>query len=552
VLELHRAGRPLNDIAVVVRSGQPYVPALRTAFERFGIPANYYFPRTLRETAEFRKADAWMTADPLRWVRQLDPAREYDALEFELRQRLPGLTMDQALASAATQAELLEPLEPFLREFRSVWGEADPIEECWPHFREYAGEAVVREAADLAGAVRVIDAQEARQWRIPVVFAPGLIEGEFPRTPREEPLFPDSLRRSLNAYGLMLRTMDDRMAEERFLCEHTLARGSDLVVASYPRFDRQGEPLQRAFCLEDREARLAADSVWPRPARSRAPAPAAGFVPPAAAAARHTAWRPSSIESFLQCPFQFYGRYTLRLAPAPERPDQRFSALARGSVIHNVLARYQERKGAVPFETLLDPLLEEARAEYGIPPGYEFELRRLEMLRHLRDFAREFAPASGGEARFEQPVRFTLAPGVELRGRIDRFDLYPNGAVAAYDFKYSKAPGFGKKIREQAPLVQGGLYLIALEQQGYRPRSFHYVALRDACQLVGWSDPPAVRELIERARYLTLESVERIRAGEIRVAPRDVQNCAWCELWDACRVDQQPAAAPEEVQVAHA
>jgi hypothetical protein len=40
-------------------------------------------------------------------------------------------------------------------------------------------------------------------------------------------------------------------------------------------------------------------------------------------ALRHQSFGPRSLESYLQCPFQFFGRYTLHLHPAPLRPEKR-------------------------------------------------------------------------------------------------------------------------------------------------------------------------------------------------------------------------------------
>ena len=43
--------------------------------------------------------------------------------------------------------------------------------------------------------VHVIDAFEARQWSLPVVFVCGLLEKEFPKYQSEDAILPDPLRR---------------------------------------------------------------------------------------------------------------------------------------------------------------------------------------------------------------------------------------------------------------------------------------------------------------------------------------------------------------------
>jgi hypothetical protein len=55
-------------------------------------------------------------------------------------------------------------------------------------------------------------------------------------------------------------------------------------------------------------------------------------------AARHTVLSPSSLDSFLQCPFQFFGRKTLRLRLRPPVPRDRLDARLQGNIMHSVLA----------------------------------------------------------------------------------------------------------------------------------------------------------------------------------------------------------------------
>ena len=56
--------------------------------------------------------------------------------------------------------------------------------------------------------VHVIDAFEARQWSLPVVFVCGLLEKEFPKYQSEDAILPDPLRRILQSAGRS--TADER------------------------------------------------------------------------------------------------------------------------------------------------------------------------------------------------------------------------------------------------------------------------------------------------------------------------------------------------------
>src|SRR5205085_4096689 len=65
--------------------------------------------------------------------------------------------------------------------------------------------------------VHVMDAYEARQWELPVVFVCGLIERHFPQYHREDPI-------------LGLVSAADRQLEERFLYDLATTRATEQTV----------------------------------------------------------------------------------------------------------------------------------------------------------------------------------------------------------------------------------------------------------------------------------------------------------------------------------
>ena len=93
--------------------------------------------------------------------------------------------------------------------------------------------------------VHVMDAYEARQWELPIVFVCGLIERHFPQYHREDPILGDAARRRAG-----LDTAADRQIEERFLFELATTRATEETILSYPRFDEQGEDTLPSFFLE--------------------------------------------------------------------------------------------------------------------------------------------------------------------------------------------------------------------------------------------------------------------------------------------------------------
>ena len=93
--------------------------------------------------------------------------------------------------------------------------------------------------------VHVMDAYEARQWELPIVFVCGLIERHFPQYHREDPILGDAARHRAG-----LDTAADRQAEERFLFELATSRATEETILSYPRFDEQGEDTLPSFFLD--------------------------------------------------------------------------------------------------------------------------------------------------------------------------------------------------------------------------------------------------------------------------------------------------------------
>jgi RecB family exonuclease len=102
IVEQAAAGRPFREIGILLRSRGPYVPALRAAFERFGIPARFYFsePLAAHPVVQFLAGlvdvmrGGWDHSETLELLKM--GASGYggrdaaDRLDFALRQALPG------------------------------------------------------------------------------------------------------------------------------------------------------------------------------------------------------------------------------------------------------------------------------------------------------------------------------------------------------------------------------------------------------------------------------------------------------------------------------
>ncbi|MFQ5863407.1 MAG: PD-(D/E)XK nuclease family protein [Candidatus Brocadiales bacterium] len=101
--------------------------------------------------------------------------------------------------------------------------------------------------------VNVIDALEARQWELPVVFVGGLLERQFPKQGRENLFLKDKERRQLNRLtGINLKEiLKNTGEEERFLFYIALTRASKRLILSYPATDSRGNPNVPSFFLRE-------------------------------------------------------------------------------------------------------------------------------------------------------------------------------------------------------------------------------------------------------------------------------------------------------------
>jgi ATP-dependent helicase/DNAse subunit B len=432
-----------------------------------------------------------------------------------------------------------------------------PLAEFWQHAATALALKPLRVEDRRRDVVHVMDVFEARQWELPVVFVPGLLERDFPQYAREDPLLGDAARRSLG-----LATAESRQAEERFLFDLAVTRATEEVVLSYSRFDEKGEKTLPSFFLDGEEAPPCDARVQPAPVRTVTmppPAPLSDVMLNGQLASLHKTLSPTGIESFLQCPFQFFAGKTLHLRQRPSEPRDRLDLLVQGGILHRALAEWT--RAPLLGSALLDRIFEDECIQKRIPFTYRTEAVRLELLRDFEAFLENRQVDLGWSARVEEPVRFALNETIDIQGRIDRLEVGPHNQALVIDFKYSA----GNKVRERVEdseagnLVQGGLYLLAAERAlGLEPAGMLYCGLKKGITWGGWHTSlpglervaglnactrEALRELIDTAAAKAAEAYEAITAGKVAAQPADRTKCEWCDYHDICRVET--AAAQE-------
>lgn len=610
--------RPFREIGVVVRSASLYVPLLRAALGRFGIPARFYFDEDLQHHAVIRflagAIDAmlggWEHAATLA-VMRLDPrgadANSMDRFAFAVAEQLPGeglgtlhpllqedekgiaalldrlAKLDEWRALTLLPADWAQRCRTLRTLFHPPRPEPNASRELAMQWRSYAAvldhfdDALDQAALAMAGGracslevywravkavlrlmplrlndarrnvVHVLSAHEARQWDLPVVFVCGMVERQFPQLPPQDPYFPEAARQRLKSARVRIRTAGDFEIEERALFDSAISRASELVTLTYPEFDTRGERSLPSIFLQDLPAaREDSHLVRPKPTfaapvRTRVEIASQPLLQHIARST--TSFGPTTLESFLQCAYQYFGGKLMRLKPAPLAPEDRFNFMLQGECVHRVLQEWWMTGG--PVEPIFDRVFDAYRDEKSIPLSYRVQRVRDAMLKDLETFARDDKwPRGLFQSRAEEKFTFELDPTVKISGKIDRIDRDADGRVYIIDYKYSGAQGTKSKQTNQN-LLQPALYTLGAKTAlGLNVAGMYYIGLRNNVTYVGWDEGGAPVQGIqppegwtERARVRTLEAVAAIRAGRIVPDPAELDRCRYCDFTDVCRFE---------------
>lgn len=488
--------------------------------------------------------------------------------------RLPEIHDGIAPARALEFRELAGALRQFdeaaaeAAGLMSASGEGDcSLSDYLTALDEVLRETPLRVADHRHNVVNVVTVFEARQWEIPVAFVCGLVERQFPRHYGQDLFFPDADRRRLQNEGVHLRTSGEREQEERFLYEIATTRATEKLVLTYARRDEREQPLLRSFLLptdykNDRAASPVRVREQPSPFVDKKPRRLEHPDLLREILNRHTSFSPSSLETYLQCPFQFFASRTLRLKGAPDDPARRLDPMLVGTIIHRAIANWSAAPHQ-PIDNALDQVLDETLAAKSIPRGFHTEMLRHNLRTDLARFVSESLSRPLGDAagqKREAEVRYAIDDTEQLfvNGRIDRYDVFGDNFGLVVDYKYSSDSRVGevKKEHDQGVRLQAQLYLLGLERNfGVRPAGMLFWGLRRKTTLTGWvlkeifpedqrlNDDIALsasdlRRKLDTALEISAETIAKIRAGQIEVEPRDRDFCRrFCDFRDVCRVE---------------
>lgn len=290
---------------------------------------------------------------------------------------------------------------------------------------------------------------------------------------------------------------------------------------------------------------------------------------------------PSQIESYLECPYQWFVKRRLRI----ETLDEGFGPLERGSFIHRVMQAFYEAFQAEDAAKVTSSNLEEAqyvfdrvfeeqlhRELYEASKGdryYPVDNHERQLVEDLRQQLRaalaletKFLPHFSPhllEWEYGMPHPFEYA-GCHITGRVDRIDVDESGHAIVVDYKSSvsdeycllasakqesfalphKVQGliYAQAVRNELGLdVVGAVYFNVLTGEVYGAFDSRVVGAADfpVAKSVSRSSLPVLgienfAQLLDETEDLIAQRMEELKAGKIQAQPLSENVCAYCPV----------------------
>jgi len=434
------------------------------------------------------------------------------------------------------------------------------------------------------GGVHVVDAESARFGDFDLVQVAGLVEREWPESPRRNIFYPPAVLRELGwsseaerldgvraAFSDLLRLPSSVVLVSTFTLE------DDALVTVSPLVDAVA-----AASLETVERNVAAVRIFEHEALALEPVETLQLSARARETARwrieaaaqprgrpgttrgHTlaAYSVSALERYQDCPFKYFAAHVLRLEePLEDEPAR--SPRARGRFVHEVFQRFFEAWEARGGGTITVDRLDEARALFrdvcgpllARIPDADAALERARLFGSavssgMADLVLELEASRSGAVRqrwieHELNGEFSLGASdgrrVALRGIADRIDLLTGDRLRVFDYKSGYPPDTKRALqvpvyalcaREQLADSQGATW--SIDEAAY----LAFTGVRTVVPVVRTGTPAADADaVLARARERLFEAVDGVERGEFPPRPYELRLCTSCAFPSVCRKD---------------
>jgi ATP-dependent helicase/nuclease subunit B len=287
-------------------------------------------------------------------------------------------------------------------------------------------------------------------------------------------------------------------------------------------------------------------------------------------------WSASQVNDFGTCPFRFFAKHVLKLAPAGE-PFEGFGANHLGDAYHQILESLHKRlladeiqitagtaREATAFaEHVAEEVLETMASKGSVRKGPMWEFDKSEIKKRVIMLLQAEAEWNG--ERPAKPIRFETRFGeggnpplviecdggpIKLRGVIDRIDERDDGLVVI-DYKTGRTP-----IRHAEALdgrnLQLPIYAMAAGLaigNGAKVASAYYLHIhsrKKGSELPHKDDERlSLVAVIARTEERIRDYARRARGGDFPVSPNDDRCPPYCEFDVMCRIQSVGPAAAE-------
>ena len=431
--------------------------------------------------------------------------------------------------------------------------------------------------------VQLLDADAARFGDFETLYVVGLTDREWPGSERRSIFYPAALLSQLGwpaepdaraadraAFSDLLRAPSREVVVSTFTLE------DDAIVGPSPFLEdlsESGLAVSRddtphhARIFEDEalrldpiraDARRGPASDWLSIRRDRTAASLPRFHGQSCDP-RLDAYKVSSLDLYLTCPFVFFATQVLRLE---EDPDDEVSLgpRAQGRLVHDVLQHFyqawqQEGGGAITLDTLDQArsrfvqiaeerlaLLSESDAALqrvrllgsAVAPGFGDIVFRIEAERPMPVVERLMEYSLNGETRLRSGGAERV---VQLKATADRIDLLADGTFRLLDYKLSRAPASNQVVQLPAYAASACQRLEGYRGRSWRPADAAYIAFGKTHYAPLAKKPGQLDEVLAKGEARVLDVVDSIERGEFPPSPHSRHTCAHCPYSSVCRKD---------------
>lgn len=428
------------------------------------------------------------------------------------------------------------------------------------------------------------DAHAARFGDFDTVYLVGVTQRDWPESSRRSIFFPASMLKDLGwpedadsraaeraAFGDLLRLPSARVAVSAFTLE------DDAIVEPSPFL----EDLAESGLAVRRDAPAPMVTIFTHEALTSEPVAAHGLAGPSAVwlALRQSrtaasdprfhgrarpaglaAYKVSSLDRFVDCPFVFFAEQVLRIREEPD-DEEGLSPRMQGRVLHEVFEAFFREWQDAGHAAVTPDNLPEARRVFAaavesrlatmpdgdaaiervrflgspVAPGLGDIVLGLEAERRGDVVERLLEFSLNGEADVRTPAGVRR---VALRAVADRIDLLGDGTFRVFDYKLSKPPDLKAAVQLPAYAAAARARLDGRLGRSWRASEAAYVAFGKAPYYRPLAaDADTLDEVLAEGEARLVDAVDRIERGEFPPQPRQKHRCTYCPFASVCRKD---------------